>query len=299
MNFIIGYAGLPSEVVSQLTQKQKLNITGVNAEFVTQSLIAKEGVISYTKSHANFFTKEFATRLSCDHENLLKDTGFGLVYISYDQISTERFRNTFFPSLYAIEIEWNFDKSSKETIRQSISELLELMRVATNRLKDAIPIIKKEITEADGRTPLLLPVKNFESKWLVANLIEVQKTLIFERDKNNHLKKLINKFVNYHPRTQPTDHRYQRQCFVDRKNIEFNPPGQDRHGFPRAGFPHTDICFISGHRRLGAPYDHAFHYDCVRPGGNLKGDFWGCHSPKDKLEGKPHLNISPNDFVRC
>lgn len=300
MKFIIGYAGIPSRIYDDIAVKGRKNICGSNCEFMSFSLRSKNGVMKYTQSDAEKFVGEFASRLKGDHENKLADTGFALIYIVHeaDADTTRRFVESFFPAILTIPVNWQLDETSDKTIKSSTQALADQLRLATDRVREIIPTIKKEVTEADSRTPLLLPIKNFKSKRLTPCLLKLQAELVNANDVNSLIKKAINSFVHDHPRQKSAFPRYQRDCFVDERKIEFNPPGKDRHGFPRAGNGHTDRCYLAGHRRFGAPYDHAFHYDCVRGKGNLSDEFYGCHSEPKRMEGNPHLNISPNDFVR-
>lgn len=297
MDFIIGYAGIPSEIYDEII-KNSVNITGINCTRISRPKKKGENNYSYSESDANYFMKEFAKKLKDDHENKLSDTGFGIIYINHDEISSKKFEETFFPSTLCVPINWNADESNNKNLKKSIKELENLLRISTNEIKNSIPTIKKEVKEGDSRTPLLLPIKNFKSKNLIQILKNIQSLIPKENNKQEFIKSNIDRFVYHHPRMKPTQPRYTRNFFMDDHKIEFNPPGAARHGFPRSGPPHSESCFVSGHRRLGAPYDHAFHYDCIKGSGNLKGSFGGCHGEVSAKEGSPHLNISPNDFIR-
>jgi hypothetical protein len=175
---------------------------------------------------------------------------------------------------------------------------VEILWGVTNNVKRSIPAVKKEITEHDNKTPLLLPIKNFDSKHLVPLLKEIQKTLVAAENKMETLKSFINTIEYYHPRKLIRTNN--KPCFVDDRDIEFHPPGSARHAFARiSNVDHLLTCLLAGKRRLGAPYHPAFHYDCESGhGGNLKGCFSGCHEKASIMTGSPHLNIAPNDFIR-
>lgn len=296
MQFVIGYAGIPSAVFDAVRERRAY-ICGENCEFVARPLGAIAGRLSYSESDANYFLRQFAAKLREDHNNQLRDTGFALVYVSYESETTNRLRDTFFPSTLSIPVTWSFDQSSNKRIRECKNNLIELLNAATKHAKKAIPVLKKEVTERDNTTPLLLPIKNFESKLLVPELRRLQEALYREPDKAAVIAAAISSLERTHPRKRSDSSR--RPCFFDNRDIQFHPPGSARHAFARGGDAHPDSCLVSGRRRLGAPYDRAFHYDCIKGNEPLRASFWGCHSGCAVREGKPHLNVAPNDFVRA
>ena len=295
MRFVVGYAGLPSAVYDGVYAR-RARICGDNGEFISEPLRSKDRFVQYTESHANFFLKYFAGKIRNDHQNVLKDTGFILIYVKHEVNNTAAFVQRFFPSTLCVGIPWNFDQSTNTTIRQSKNRLIELLKVASDRAKLAIPPLKKEITERDSRTPLLLPVKNFESKQLVDEIESLQELLMDASNKQEAVSIAVELLEHHHPLHTPQTGFG--RFFVDDRNVEFRPPGSNRHGYARGGEDHPDQCLLSGRRRLGAPFDRAFHYDCLRGAGNIRDLFYGCHEDREMREGKPHLNIAPNDNVR-
>jgi hypothetical protein len=172
-----------------------------------------------------------------------------------------------------------------------------LLRVAVDTIRKSIPVLKKELSEQDNRTPWLLPKRNFKSAALLPKLAEIQQRIGSGEVASDVLGQAKKDFIQKHP-FQRVDGN-PRACFVDGRGVEFHAPGKDRHGFARPGpEKHPLMCLVAGRRRLGAPYDRAFHYDCARGAGRLIGHFASCHAPPSRIEGDPHLNIAPNDFVR-
>lgn len=295
MNFVIAYAGIPSVVFDDVWRREA-HICGDNCHSISRPLRAKGSSHSYSLSDTNFYLKEFAGRLKEDHHGEMRDVGLAMICVGYPQDTTERFVKSFFPSVLTVSIPWFLNSTSAHTIRTSKNELVELLKATTDDVKKTIPVVKKELQERDSVTPLLLPVKNFSSKTLKESLLALQNSLVRSPEKSSEISNAIHAIVSAHPRQKIGSAR--RACFVDDKKVEFHPPGSARHAFARGSGDHPDSCFLSGRRRLGAPYDHAFHYDCKRGGGNLRGEFWGCHHESSITEGHPHLNIAPNDFVR-
>lgn len=298
MKFVIGYAGIPSVIYDQvIKRKDHICTHDPNCEFVSRPLQQKsDGQFRYSEKDTNYFLREFAERLKNDDHNILGDTGFALIYVQYEAITKTYLVDSFFPSILTIPVDFNLDCSSTRLINQSKNNLIEMLRHATNNIKNSIPIVKKEVTEHDSKTPLLLPIKNFCSNHLVAELRKLQDTLPSATDKMSALKDSIRNFERHHPRT-PLD-KHPKPCYVDFRKIEFHPPGSARHAFARSKNTHPETCLLSGRRRLGAPYDRSFHYDCISGNGRLRGEFWGCHGEQSIHVGNPHLNVAPNDFVR-
>jgi hypothetical protein len=182
--------------------------------------------------------------------------------------------------------------------RRSKNQLLNVLKVATELVKRTIPPLKKEITERDNRTPLLLPIKNFKSSCLTAELEGLQRDISHIDDKRQVIARAVANIERDHPPQRDDNDKRGFAHFVDRRNIMFCPPGKNRHAFARPTMGHPETCLLSGRRRFGAPYDRAFHYDCSKGAGILKDVFFGCHEGASVHEGMPHLNIAPNDFVR-
>lgn len=297
MRFVFGYAGIPRAVFDVISKKQKV-ICGDNSSFTAQALRAPKPAWTYVSQDIEYLQEYFSNLLSNDHENKLADTGFGLIYVNYPDASTQRLIKKFFPSVLCVPVEWKLDARSEYTIHRSANELSSYLRLATNHAKEAIALLKKEVVERDGRTHLLLPVKNFHCDNLASLLEGLQRDMADAKDKNQVLKDAKDALEVTIPRHQAQYGKRIFSYFVDDRNIEFQPPGRvGRHAFARRAV-HLHACFLSAHRRFGAPYEPAFHYDCTRGAHPLKDTFFGCHEPSTKWEGKPHLNISPNDFVR-
>lgn len=296
MRFKFGYAGIPAEIYDRIYSKRAM-ICGDSGDFISKPIppFANTG---YSSVYADFFLESFHSLVSSDHYNNLRDTGFALIYINYPDVGAMDFVKKFFPFFLCIPVDWSLDSSRNVMVRQSTNQLLNKLRVATQHAKDAIPCVRKEIVEQDSRTPLLLPINNFRSKSLVSELEALQSELANHKDKQRAIVKRVQSIEQKHPRQRDDSGREKRSFFVDERRVEFRPPGRDRHAFARNQEGHPNRCLLSGRRRLGAPYDIAFHYDCTRGEDVLKGEFFGCHEPPSMHKGAPHLNIAPNDYVR-
>lgn len=298
MKFVFGYAGIPSVIYDDIYVRRSW-IGGDTVQFVSTPLKAGTGKLSYKVADSNFFLRKFSQLIESDHHDQLNDTGFGLIYIDYPGSYTTDFVKRFFPFLLCIPIQWEPEDGTVTNIRRSKNKLLNLFQYATRRAKDTIVALKKELTERDSHTPLLLPVRNFYSGCLVDELDRLQRELPNSGNKVQAISESVKRIEQVHPRQRIADGYVKGgSFFLDSRNIRFKPPGRDRHGYARSGESHPEFCLLSSRRRLGAPYDRVFHYDCTRGSGVLKDHFFGCHEELSLREGNPHLNIAPNDFVR-
>src|SRR6266508_502977 len=292
MRFVFGYAGIPAEIYDAVYAERN-SICGDNGSFVSEPLCTRDWYFRYTESHSNFFLRNFARLIKQDNHNYLEDTGFVLVYIKHETESTAVFARRFFPSTFCIGIDWELDRTSGMTVRRSKNVLIQALRLASDEAKKAIPPLKKEITERDNRTPLLLPIKNFHSKQLAAEISALQEVLFDAEDKPQAVILTVRELERCHPMQTPD--RGHRRFFIDDRKVQFRPPGTNRHAFARAEGGHPETCLLSGRRRLGAPFDHAFHYDCQKGTGNIRELFYGCNEGRSMREGNPNLNMEPTD----
>lgn len=293
MRLLVGFAGIPVDVFDFFRRSEGTLIEKGDESFAET---CKRFDSAYMAGeHAGFFLKRFAKALAADHHNALSDTGFAVVHVATHAGSTA-FSERLFPGVLTIPVNWSMEGYNRTTLGRSFEVLRGGLRAAVQRARTAIPTIKKEVTEHDGRTPLLLPVRNFRSRHLVATLRAVEADALGGGGPSG-LAVVRRRFEHAHP-PQRIDGR-SRDCFVDGRGREFHPPGSARHGFARDIFEgHPPDCLVNARRRLGSPYDRAFHYDCQRKGLQLSGDFPNCHGPDEARARLGYLNIAPNDNLR-
>ena len=293
MDFIFGYAGIPGDIaVYDYVISRKARIAKEKSIFISSPL--RHG--KYLAADADFFIDKFTDVLGGDHHGEFVDAGIALIYINYKDGATVRFLSRFFPAMLAIPVEFQMDWTSRATVHQSRNRLVQTLELATARARKAIPAIKREIQTKSNKTALLLPIRNFASRYFVPRLRELNDALGASGDANSTLAEAIKELERLHPKQWIDGER--RPCFVDDRSIEFHAPGKDRHAFARAEAIHNKLCFLGGRLRLGAPYDRAFHYDCEKGGVRYKEMFFGCHEDRAEREANPYLNVAPNDFVR-
>lgn len=294
MRYFFGFAGIPQDIRQEVERENKKFALG--AEFCIDKMPNFAG---YNQKNIDYFVGKFHEKVAADKDNLLQDTGFAIIYVVKDEASTARFLNAFFPHMLLIPVTWTLDGTGgKSQMLASKNLLIPLLQQATAQARSALRVLGDEVKSRASTTPILLPPQNFTSKELIPSLKLLHQKLAVEDNPLLAIKDHLNNFKFNHPPQRIEGKN--RDCFIDDLHVQFHPPGNDRHGFARANDKHLPHCILAGKRRLGAPYDPLFHYDCQKGGkGNLKGAFYGCHDAhKSNREGKPHLNIAPNDNVR-
>lgn len=160
--------------------------------------------------------------------------------------------------------------------------------------------LKKEFTERDSRTPLLLPIRNFKSKHLERLLLEVQ-----ELRSSGDYTPILNRLIAAGSIRSIRESK--KKTFFENANaIRFYGPSKagarhaspDRSDLPTAKPPHDDRCLVNAYFRLGARYDIKFHYDCNYGTGHIRGTFANCHDGTETFQPRRNINIAPNDHLR-
>lgn len=291
MDFVFGFIGIPHAVFDQVRNRRS-HICG-DAEFVGRQT-KNFNNLSSLKADARFVLADFTKRLRDDHHNVLADTGFALIAVG--QVATDAARGLGMPSVLVIGVDWNLVEGTPTEIAISGNRLVDLLADAARSARNVLPPLKKELTQKSNRTPLLLPVRNFKSSLYGDALIQLQDELAAGKEVHEAVSDLSASIAKRHgPRVVG---KRPRPCFIDDRRVEWHAPGKARHAFARPEGGHPDDCFLAGARRLGAPYDRAFHYDCRKGRGKLKEVFGRCHFDDKLWIGDPHLNISPNDDIR-
>jgi hypothetical protein len=199
-----------------------------------------------------------------------------------------------FPGVVFLKAPFRFERAHRKQYFQFIS-FLQRELVHARKLFAAL---RREVKERDSRTPLLLPVRNFNSPILDELIVEVQKLRPKEKDYDLPLRALIGS-KGLLPVRQVVAGRA-KTYFENRNAIRFYGPSKagPRHGLPSYKAPHNFGCLVNAYFRLGVRYDAAFHYDCQYANRHIGGRFPNCHSEEQACSLNTHINISPNDFIR-
>lgn len=293
MRFVIGYLGIPADVYDNI-YKVRDSFAGNNVCYKGFPLGRDEGSLS--RRHSVRILREFCDQVQAERPGEAEDVAYAVIYVKRPGDDLSDFEEIFFPSTFIKSVEWVQGFGTKSIVNQSKNELIKTLRKATEHTKSRLIALRKELSERSQRTPLLLPLRNFSSNSLVALIKGINDGLNVDQDPGVVIRGLISEFDLVHPPRRVGSRRS--PCYIDDNRVEFHAPGKALHGLPRAGEGHKVECILGGRRRLGAPYHPAFHYDCIK-GQGLKGDFFTCHSDTpSRMKGNPHLNISPNDFIR-
>ncbi|SEJ77893.1 hypothetical protein [Pseudomonas sp. NFR16] len=288
MDYVFGFAGIPKELREAVEAR--------NAEFARKArffIDAMPSGASYRQRNVDFFAEHFRQYANKDVHQAVS---LAIFYLVKDDESTDFFVESFFPHTLMIPVCWKWDNENGGSVVKAAKSLVATLARQVATARAALPILKDELQSRAATTPWLLPPKNFDSDTYVPTLKNLHRAIGDGFCIQTALTQHRATFAKAHPGVRLPGKT--KSCYVDKRGVEFHPPGNDRHGFARDSAEHERQCLLAGRWRLGAPYDRLFHYDCTRGDRKLKGQFYGCHSPQAKQEGNPHLNISPNDHVR-
>lgn len=292
--FVFGYLGLPSDVFDLVRNKR--NILGQNVVF--EGFPLKHYEYSLEERHARQMLRKFVEKIKEAKREDCQETAYAVICVKSPKDDISEFEKVFFPNVFVCVVEWERPFGSKTKIAQGNNELFRELERATKKTIKALEALRKEVVERANRTPLLLPLKNFRSVELVQAMERLRREIIASENPAEFVRSIADDLLYYHPLQRVGGKDV--PCFVNQNKVEFHSPGKALHGIIRGDEGHSLECVMGSRKRLGAPFNPAFHYDCYKgERGNLKGLFFDCHENEEKnLEGDPHINIAPNDFVR-
>lgn len=301
MRFTFGYAGLPAGETFDFINGKQCSLLSTDSDFVGFGMTRKEGL---SADHAKRFLAAFKNRLKdeFDRQSNLMGTCCAVIYRRVNDVRDAEFENMFFPAILPVPIDWQPGGGTRDEQRVAEKELLDLLVRTTKRTRAILKVLHRELREQANTTPLLLPVRNFDSAGFYGNWLRALQANIAgaadEASASTILSAARNVFEARYPRKRGGGNLL---SFHDDREIEFRAPGVRRmHGKPWLADGHTsEICHLSGFRRLGAPFNAAFHYDAQKDSPRkLMAYFCRCHGDYEKMTGEPHLNIAPSDFIR-
>ncbi|WP_428414504.1 hypothetical protein [Pararhizobium sp.] len=186
------------------------------------------------------------------------------------------------------------------TGKQMLRDKNELVRIVLAEAKRAVKLKNKVTTylhSKANRTPLLLPIEHFGGDELRQMLAGASNGLQTADDPNILFETVERLFEAQHPFHKK---KTATGFFVNANSVEFRSPGRDLHGVTHANSgDHNHLCFLNGSLRIGGQIKTGFHYDCCQKDGKPHGGtFIGCHAHPLRRQGKPHLNVYSNDYIR-
>ncbi len=226
-----------------------------------------------------------------------------LLYLDYPDSRSDQLTKKFFPETIATAIPLpnicNSIQGPKARSEAATNDVVGNIRRILRNVENSLAAIHKEVTSRDNRTPLLLPIKNFDSSSLVELLNNSMADVLSRANPFEAIRWLTRNFESQCP-PRAIDQN-PKKYFVDDRKFVFKSPGSDRHGLAWAmgQSGHGDNCFVRSRYRLGAQYDPRFHYDCFPLRGRLPHNLINCHGePVSKSASCKHVNIAPNDHIR-
>jgi hypothetical protein len=185
----------------------------------------------------------------------------------------------------------------------SANNIAAALRVGFPPLARAVRAVMTEVTARLNRTPLLLPLRNFSSDVLDPAIQALWQRLPTSADPASEIAAACRRIEARHPYGRIGGSS--RRCFQDDRRIQFRSPARAHHGMAASKEPpHDQFCWLNGRARLGGRCTDGFHYDCIRDFSEgrrelpLTAKVSDCHGVPERLTGKPHINIAPNDFCR-
>jgi hypothetical protein len=226
------------------------------------------------------------------------EDGVGVVLLTRPW-ETQSFENEFWP--FAICIETRIDEplnARGEAARRAANAYASAALNAANQMRKPVGALAGELRARLRRTPLLLPIRHFNSIYLRDLIQETRAAVRTASDPGQVIRQVCSRFEEHHPFAKVG----RRQgAFSNDAGVRFTAPGRQefhaRRTAKREG-QHNDHCFLNARTRLGGPFQDGFHYDCTGGRTNYSGRFKNCHNAEDDYRGRPHLNVYPNDFIR-
>mgnify|MGYP003624155830 CR=1 FL=1 len=199
-------------------------------------------------------------------------------------------------SLAELEDIWQgFGKSAwvqkiPQSLKDKVSQTTNYIQNEIKKILPSIHHISKAIYSNRARTPLSLPLENFNSK-ITNELSSFWYNKLDEEEIKYTIKDLTNRLSQTKNLTKGG--------FIDERSLIFSPcKNGELHGLPH---PTGNTCsaFINGRFRFGAAIFPGFHYDVTSKTGNLKiilkrsdGEIRDMAPEKRK-----NINIFPNDHL--
>ncbi|MNS08993.1 hypothetical protein D3C72_404620 [compost metagenome] len=222
--------------------------------------------------------------------------GFGVICLAHQWDNIGAFEAPFFPSSLVLRVDLPHPVlSAGEEGRTQFNAVSRAIETAAPILIRAIRAVASEAAARRNRSPILLPLRSFASDQFRSSIERLSAELLDAERPSDRIWQACDEIEAVHP-FNPKGVK----GFLDDANVIFRSPGRDLHGqvWDQPGEGHAESCSLNGRFRLGGPIATGFHYDCMRLS-KLEGDFSNCHGKVATYEGRPHLNIAPNDFVRA
>lgn len=306
MTELVVIAGIPNLLAKEFPLVNEKNLGKPNRKIIWSPL--PENVNIYTDKYISKLYAKFAKAINeLTNESTAErlsplNASAILIYLDHPKCNGNRVLEAFFPETLTLKVpppQLPSAPAARSKLQAANYELIRTLSDALKKAGQTLPILKKEITSRDNKTPLLLPVRNFDRDLVGKLLSEIQIAILSMRPQVA-LREVTDEFERANPKKR-LDHD-RKFYFVNPKGLVFKSPGrQNRHGAARQqnNVEHPVTCLIRSRLRLGAPFDPQFHYDCQPLRGALARGWRSCHDQAfSALANREHVNIAPNDNVR-
>lgn len=244
--------------------------------------------------HAEKLKVDLVSRIASG--NARSDEPVCVLYLGHDffQRRNSEFEREFFPHVLVKRVALPFPVEVKGVeSKKYVNNIVPELRRAAARVAAAADAMATELRARRQRTPLHLPMTNFISDSLRANLEHLFGTLGNGDSDNELIRQACGSIEREHPFIQANGRR-----FVDSGGLAFQMPGRELHGVHWPGAPHTINCDLNSRYRLSGPMEPGFHFDCSAGKKQVDREFRDCHGVLDARRGENYVNIFPNDYIR-
>jgi hypothetical protein len=227
------------------------------------------------------------------------DVSVVLAYADYGGEATTEFVRRFFPfSLIGCVQPFYPNAAAKNERRSALVRYVDDLERRLGELRDRARVVR-DVLSGRNFTPLLLPLRNFESEVLAPQIDGLFQDLAIVADPRASLNDAAAAILSDHPLREEALGKKRKRWFEDDRKLRFRSPGSDRHGMARLqGQGHLPECLIAARVRLGGPFDSRFHFDCEYEKRGLDAAYPNCHDASTAPAAKSHVNIAPSDYVR-
>lgn len=296
MKTFVCIAGLPKGVVEEIQRRSAKRFTG-DATNPPIAFPVREPY-GYREGMSDAYLGELSRRLrKVPHS---QDAAILLAYVDYGDHETKCFVENFRPFALAAPIKPFYpDQAPKTERRSNLVHFVDGIAGIVDGVKERVRIVR-DILSGRNFSPLLLPVRNFQSSVVRSSIYRLFEELGTASDPRAVLGDATKAMLARHPVRRLEEPRNDRtRFFEDDRLLRFKSPGRNRHGMARSvGDGHRLSCFLGSRVRLGAPFDPLFHYDCEYERSGLDRYYPNCHGTDIAPAAATHVNIAPSDAVR-
>lgn len=220
-----------------------------------------------------------------------------IIVLAVSEANTDdaEFRRAFFPFAYYQRINApDLSNARSVNARNRLrNALVGTLRTTVLEARKRADLVKKSVYRANPG-PLVLPLRNFQSRHLATLLETVFDRLPTARDPEALLAQAELEFLRHEPWITPPSSS--RRCLSDRRHY-FNSPGRHRHGYYQnvKDSDHGLTCLLNARARLGGALVHDFHFDCA-PVKKLDRRYNDCHGDEHPPK-EGYVNIAPGDGI--